>query len=208
VKRIQEHLEAQARNARFAHYEAKIVRQQLDEVLVFSSHFFESKQKIDADKHLTPEGKAAARAKAREPIVAEITKWKDKRLTGLHADISAQRAALQPTAPKVEPRRIDALESRLRSFSLEEIATLYSSAPDGVRVDMEATALAVGLVPFKSGNGLEWKPLLTTEVIQEAVLARALKNNPAGAAKLGELEEIMEMHQTAANIAIAEIQGS
>ena len=85
------------------------------------------------------------------------------------------------------------------------MATLYNAAPDDVRLVMEATSTAIGPVPFKSANGLEWKTMLSPESVREAVVARAQAKNSAAAAKLRVLEEIREMTNRAATIAIAEI---
>ena len=43
-------------------------------------------------------------------------------------------------------------------------------------------------------GSLGWKPLLPAETINESIVARATANNPKGAKKLQELEEIRSMH--------------
>jgi hypothetical protein len=59
---------------------------------------------------------------------------------------------------------------------------------------------------LKSANGLEWKPLLNPESVNESVIARATAKNPAGARKLQELTEIRAMHVTVAGHAAAEVR--
>jgi hypothetical protein len=95
---------------------------------------------------------------------------------------------------------------RLQQFTPDEIAVLYSSATDEERVVMETASASVGRIPIKTANGLEWRPLLDAEMVNEAVLARAAEKNPQGVAKLNELAEIRAMHVTVANHAVAEIR--
>ena len=57
-----------------------------------------------------------------------------------------------------------------------------------------------------SGNGMEWKPLLDPEHVNEAVIGRAMKTNPAGAQKLRELEELRDTQMTVFGVALADIQ--
>jgi hypothetical protein len=207
MKKIGAHLDTVFRNMKFGHYKPDVIQTQLKEVTVFSSGYFTAREKILADKRLTEDGKNAARREAREPIITELEKWRDKKLAGIDADISAQKADLY-LSTKVEQSKIDALAPRLRAFKPEEIAILHNSAPDDdVRRTLEATSLAEGLIPIRSANGaLDWRFMLDPRILQEAVEARALKTNPAGVAKLREAEEIREMTITAANIAIAEIR--
>ena len=82
----------------------------------------------------------------------------------------------------------------------------YNSASDGERQVMEAAAASVGRVPMKVGNGLEWKPLLDPDIVNETVLARVAAKNPEGVAKLQELAEIRAMHVTFTGNAAAEVE--
>lgn len=207
MKKIIGHIETQARNARFTHYDGKVVDSQLRDVLLFSQHFFTKKAEIDASRDLTPQGKAAARRKVADDVLAEIDKWKTERVTSLNADIGAQRTALvQPLGHKPEQHRVDFLLARLHDRTPEEISVLYGAATDEERQVMEAASASVGRIPMKTGRGLEWRPLLDPEVITEAVLGRAVSRNPIGAAKLKEAEAVRDMHATAASIAAAEIR--
>src|SRR5581483_945986 len=86
---------------------------------------------IDNDQHLTPAGKAAARAAKREAAIKAIDALKTPRLAGLDADVAAHRAALIPSsATKPSDRQIDFLLSHLRDRTPNEIATFYGSATD------------------------------------------------------------------------------
>ena len=60
---------------------------------------------------------------------------------------------------------------------------------------------------MKAGDGgLELRPVLDPERVNESVMARAAEKNPKGVARLNELAEIRAMHVTVANHAIAEIR--
>jgi hypothetical protein len=176
----------------------------LEDVHAIVERVHQEKAAIDADQRLTPKGEAKAEKGA--AAVKAVKELQTKRLAGLEADIAAHRAALLPASThKPDARRIDFLLSHLRDKSPQEIATFYGSATDEERLLMEAAAASVGRIPMKTGNGLEWKPLLEPETVNESIIARATAKNPAGAAKLAELSEIRDMHVTVAGNAIAEI---
>lgn len=161
---------------------------------------------IEADRRLTPEGKAAARAEKRAAAIKAINDLQTVRLSGLDADVAAHRAALLPASTeKPDPRRVDFLLSQFRGMTQQEVAVFYGSATDEERLLMEAAAALVGRVPMKTANGSEWTPLLNPETVTENVIARATVKNPTGAKKLEELTEIRQMHVTVAGNAIAEI---
>src|SRR5439155_13151185 len=65
---------------------------------------------------------------------------------------------------------------------------------------------SVGRIPTKGPKGLEWKPLLAPEPVNESVIARATAKNPDGAKKLQERSDIRDMHATIAAHAVAEIK--
>lgn len=161
---------------------------------------------IDTDRRLTPEGKAAARAEKRAAAVKAVNDLHTKRIAGLEADVAAHRAALLTVSTeKPDARRIDFLLSHLRDKTPQEIATFYGSASDEEKLLMEAAAASVGRIPMKTGQGLEWKPLLAPETVNESIIIRATAKNPAGARKLEELVEIRDTHKTITGNAVAEI---
>jgi hypothetical protein len=192
-------------NARFTHYKADVVFGQLGELELFTTHAQKTGEGIRANGNLTTDGKRAEFAKTSEATGAEVSKWLTKRLSGLDADIANQRATLAPVVVKLEPTRFDALR-RLETFTPQERMTLYSSAQDAVRAEMEAVSAALGSIPTRTDRGLEWLPLLDSSAVNEAVLSRAEAKNPQGAARLRELEEIRSMTQTVANVALADIK--
>jgi hypothetical protein len=163
---------------------------------------------IDADRRLTPEGKTTARLEKRTAAVNAVNDLYAKRLAGIDADVAAHRAALLPvsTTEKPDARRIDFLLSHLRDKTPQEIATFYDKASDDERLLMEAAAASVGRIPLKTPQGgLQWKPLLEPETVNESIMARATAKNPAGVKKLEELNVIREMHVTVHGNAVAEI---
>lgn len=194
-------------NFRFQHYPKANVLGPLDESLRIVNAFHQQKDAIQADRRFTTEGKRDALKTVADAALASITKWHEPRLAGLDADLGTQRTALLPqSSEKPDARRIDFLLSHLRDKTPLEIATFYGSATDEERVLMEAAAASVGRIPMKGPNGLEWQPLLQPESVNESVIARATAKNPAGVAKLRELEEIRAMQVTVAHLAAAEIQ--
>ena len=70
---------------------------------------------------------------------------------------------------------------------------------------MEAASVAVGRVPIKTAQGLEWKTLLDQKMVGEAMMARAEETNPTAAQKLRELTEIRAMQATITQVALSEI---
>jgi hypothetical protein len=198
--------ETAALNYRHRHYPQDKVLQPFEEPVSIVGRAYQQKAAIDADRNLTLAGKDSTRAAARKAALDDIRKWHEPRLAGLDADIAVQRAALMPATEKIDDRRIDFLLSRLRDRTPDEVAVLYNSASDGERQVMEAAAASVGRVPMKVGNGLEWKPLLDPEMVNETVLARVAAKNPEGVAKLQELVEIRAMHVTFAGNAAAEVE--
>lgn len=163
---------------------------------------------IDTDPHLTPQGKAAARAAKKSAAVKAISDVSTPRLAGLDADVAAHRTALLPASTeKIDNRRIDFLLSHLRDRTANEIAVYYSSATDEERLVLEAAAQSVGRIPTKNVDGsLAWTPLLPAATINESVIARASAKNPQGAKKLQELEEIRSLHASVASIAEATVR--
>lgn len=179
----------------------------LEEVAAIVEKFHKEKAAIDADHHLTNEGKSAARAKAGQTALKAITDWHTPRLAGLDQDLGAHRAALVPASTeKPSDRRIDFLLSHLRDRTPQEIATFYSSASDEERLALEAAAASVGRIPMKGSDGLTWQPLLNPETVNDSIIARATARNPEGAQKLEELSEIRSMHVTIAGVAASEIK--
>jgi hypothetical protein len=163
---------------------------------------------IDTDPHLTPQGKAAAKAAKSAAAVKAIADVSTPRLAGLDANVASLRTALMPTSTeKPEARRIDFLLSHLRDRTPQEIAVFYNSATDDERLVLEEAARSVGRIPTRGADGsLVWAPLLPAETINESIILRASVKNPVGAKKLQELEEIRAMHASVASIAAATVR--
>lgn len=166
-----------------------------------------AKTQIDTDDNLAAKGKRTAKDTKKDALSKAIDALKTPRLAGLDADVAAHRAALIPAnAQKPTDRQIDFLLSHLRDRTPLEIATFYDSATDDEKLVLEEAARSVGRIPTKMQDGsLGWKPLLPAETINESIVARATANNPQGAKKLQELEEIRAMHVSVANLAAAEV---
>src|SRR5207245_2290338 len=77
--------------------------------------FHKDKAAIDADRHLTNEGRVAASIKSGRAALKAIHDLHTPRLAGLDADLAAHRAALVPVSTEQpDARRIDFLLSHLR----------------------------------------------------------------------------------------------
>ena len=199
-------LDTHRRNLRFSQYDKETVLLPLEQARNLVGAFHKLRSDIEADRRLTPEGKADARAKARSTTLAALKAWHEPRLQGLDADLLQQRAALMTQTERPDQARIMLMANELAKFTPQERAVLYGSAADADRRVLEAASAATGPLPTKSANGLEWKKLLDDDMVQEAVLARAAETNPAAATKVQELVEIREMQVTIAGIAEAEIR--
>lgn len=194
------------RNYRFTHYPVTAL-DPFEEPVKILDAFHKAKAAIDVDRKLTPEGKDAARLKLGKDTLEAIAKWHAPRLSGLDADLDAQRTALlpQPSKPP-DGRKLDFLLSRLRDRTPEDVAVLYNSATDAERVDLETLSASVGRIPIKSANGLEWKPLLDPEAVNRSVMGRAVAKNPEGVKRFEELTEIRAAHVGVAGVAAAEVR--
>jgi hypothetical protein len=200
-------IDVHEQNARFTHYDWRVVRPQLDSAITITETFLSQKAAIDADPHLTPKGKDAARVKAAKEALEALGKWHSPRLAGLDADLGTQRAALIPTGDKPDPRRVELMASRLIQFTQEENGVFYNAATGEERQVMEAASSVLGRIPVKAGDGgLELRPVLDPERVNESVMARAAERNPQAVARLNELAEIRAMHVTIASHAVAEIR--
>jgi hypothetical protein len=163
------------------------------------------KAAIEANRNLSNEGKNEATRAAREAARERFEKWHAPRLAGLDADIAVHRAALMPKTTTPDPKKVEFMANVLQRYSPHERAVFYNSATDDERVAMEAASALLGRVPMKTGDLLEWKPLLDSDMVTEGVKLRALTQNPQGVEKLNELLEIRAMHATVAGHALAEI---
>lgn len=206
MARLREVLDTIKLNFRMAHW-PKTVLDPFEEAHRLSDAVLKQKAAIATDRRLTPQGKDEKTEEAKAIGAEALTKWHTPRLAGLDADIAVHREALlTPSTEKVDPRRIDFLLGRLQAFTPEEVGTLYGAASDEVRLALEAASSSVGPVPVKSANGVEWKPLLDPASVNEAVIGRAMKSNPAGVQKLRELEELRDTQVTVFGIALADIR--
>jgi hypothetical protein len=200
-------LDTLALNYSHVHWPKETVFAPFEEPVTLVAKFRADITAIDANKHLTPEGKQAARTQAGRTVLDAIAKWHAPKLAGLDADLGVHRAALLPPATeKPDDRKLDFLLSHLRDRTPQEIAMFYNSATDDERRVMEAAAASVGRVPMKTEHGLEWQPLLDPETVHDSIMHRASVTNPDGAKKLQELTEIRAMHVTVAGIAAAEVR--
>jgi len=194
-------------NNRLAQYDAEKVFEPFAEAITTVENFQQRIVTSDADPHLTQEGKRAARVKAAKDALEALGKWHTPRLAGLDADLGTQRAALVPTGNKPDPRRVELIASRLIQFTQEENSVFYNSATDEERQVMEAASSMLGRIPAKAADGgLELRPVLDPERVNESVMARAAERNPQAVARLNELAEIRAMHVTIANHAVAEVR--
>jgi hypothetical protein len=198
-------IETQKRNNRLTQYDAEKVFEPFADAITIVETFQQRNATTDADPHLTPKGKDAARVKAAKDALEALGKW--SRLAGLDADLATQRAALVPTGDKPDARRVELIASRLIQFTQEENGVFYNSATDEERQVMEAASSMLGRIPVKAGDGgLELRPVLAPERVNESVMARAAERNPQAVQRFNELTEIRAMHVTVANHAIAEIR--
>src|SRR5437667_10172020 len=106
-------LDTQRTNHRFTVYDPDVVMTPLEQAASLVDAFHQQKAEIDSDRHLTPQGKAAARIKAGNATLAAIKAWHEPRLKGIDGDLLAQRAALIPTTEKPEPRRVEFMAAEL-----------------------------------------------------------------------------------------------
>ena len=199
-------VETQKLNNRLTQYDAEKVFEPFAEAITIVENFQQREDTAAADPHLTPKGKDAARVKAAKEALEALGKWHAPRLAGLDADLGTQRAALVPPGNKPDQRRVELMASRLIQFTQDENGVFYNSATDEERQVMEAASSMLGRIPVKTGNGLELRPLLDSERVNESVMARATEKNPQAVARFNELAEIRAMHVTVANHAIAEIR--
>lgn len=201
---VRELFETQRRNLRLQHYPATALdplQQPVETVATLRAKVAE----INADRYLTPEGRAAARKKAAGEAADSVRAWQAKRQAGLDADLGAQRAALLPTGERPDQRRIDFMLAIMQRHTSEELNVFYGSASDAERRVMEAASASVGRVPTKTASGLVWQPLLNPESVQESIMARAQAEKPAALERLRELELIRAATATLAQHALVEI---
>ncbi|MGE0361465.1 MAG: hypothetical protein AB7H93_12140 [Vicinamibacterales bacterium] len=189
------------------HYQPEVVFSSLREPVTFLDEMVAAVAAINADPHLTTEGRAAKRSATVSKVAADIEKWRDARLGALDANLSAQRAALAPSTPAPDPRKVDHLLAVLRTLSPREVAVVYGSATDDERQLMEAANALVGRQPTKTPEGgTIWAPLLDPDIVAETVLARAETAQPEAASRMRELAGVREMTATVASVALAEVK--
>jgi hypothetical protein len=198
-------LDTHALNFRMRHY-PKTVLAQFAEPVGIVEQLYEAKSRIANDRNLTPQGQARAQFEAGKAAIEKIDKWHASLLAGLDADVAAQRAALLPKTPKPDEKTVDLMLSRLQHLTPLEVSVLYNSGADSERLVMETASAQAGRLPMKSGNGLEWRPLLDPGAVAASIEARARAQNPQGVEKLNELTEIRGMHVTIAGHAVAEVK--
>jgi hypothetical protein len=93
---------------------------------------------------------------------------------------------------------VDFLPSRLKDRTPDEVSVLYNSASPDEQVLLETVSQATGRISMKMlDGGLEWRPLLDPDMVNENVMARAIARNPEAATKYQELQEMRSMHLSA-----------
>jgi hypothetical protein len=199
--------DTQRRNVRFTQLPITVL-DPLEDYDAFVVQAVQAKAAIEANDHFAPKGQRAEKDAKVESLVKGLVDLRTSRLVGFDADIAAHRVALLPASTEQpEARRIDFLLSHLRDRTPQEIAVFYNSATDEEKLVLEAAAQSVGRIPTKTADGgLVWAPLLPAETINESIIARASAQNPHGAQKLQELEELRAMHVTVAGIAEATVR--
>jgi len=205
MTKLNEVIDAQALNQRFRHYDVKVVMVPFGHLKMLSDGHRKRRAEIADDKHLTKEGKVAALAKTQTATRDAIEEWHQERLKNIDADLLEQRAALRGNVTAPEQKRVDLMTQHLLKHTPQEVAIFYDKATDAERLEMEAASTAVGRVPLKSSNGLQWTPLLDPAMVSEAILARAENTNPEAAQKVRELSEIRAMQVTITGVALSEI---
>jgi hypothetical protein len=192
-------------NFRMRHYPVTVLAP-FEEPTGIIEQLYEARTRILNDRNLSPQGKARAQVDAGKAAIDKITKWHTSLLAGLDADVAQQHAALQPKTKKPDDKTVDFMLARLQPLTPLEVSVLYNAASDDERVVMETASERAGRVPMKSGNGLEWRPILDTAAVAASREARARAANPQGVEKLRELEEIRQMHVTITGNAVAEVK--
>lgn len=195
------------RNTLMRHYQPEAVFTSLREPLNAIDEMVEAVKAVKADPHLSAEGRTAKCAALLAGATERVTTWRTKRLAGLDADLTAQRAALTPSGKAPDPRRVDHLLAVLRTFTPLEVSVVYGSASEDERVVMEAAAALVGRTLVKtSEGGIVWAPLIEPDVIAEAVMARAAAAHPEAVDRMRELTEVRAMTATVAGNALADLR--
>jgi hypothetical protein len=160
---------------------------------------------IKGSRELTRDGKAVKSKETREASKTAVKAWGEPRLVALDREIAPQDAANKPAPLKHDAARVAAMADYLRRYTPLEVAIFYGSASGEEKLVMEAAAVSVGRVPVKSAGGLTWQPLLDPAVVQQSTQARITANNPIGAQKLAELQELRDLTVTIMHHAIAEL---
>jgi hypothetical protein len=186
----------------------RTVLEPFEEAASIVENFNKQVATIHANPHLTPEGKLAGRRDAATAALAALKKWREPRLAGLDAHVSAHRSALLPTGEKPDARKVDFTLGLLQKYTPHEIAVFYNSASDAERLVMEAASTVAGRMPMKTPGGLVWQSLLDPEMVNEAVIARATAQNPEAATKLRELDEVRAMQVSVAGIAASDVKAA
>lgn len=195
------------RNTLMRHYQPEAVFTALREPLNAIEEMVTAVNSVKADPHLSADGRAAKRAALLAAATERVTTWRTKRLSGLDADLAAQRAALAPSAKAPDPRRVDHLLAVLRTLTPLEVSVAYGSASEDERIVMEAAAALVGRAPTKTRDGgTVWTPLLEPDVIAEAVMERAVAAHPEAVDRMRELAEVRAMTATVAGNALADLR--
>jgi hypothetical protein len=178
---------------------------QLGEVSAILLDYDVAVEKIDEDRHLSAEGKAAKVKTAHDEATAAVEKWRTGKTTGIDAQTASQRAALLAQADKATPVPSDLqvanMVQRLRDFDPLEVEILYADGTDAERKIIEAAANAIGRQPIRRGDSLTWEPIISTERMTAVIAERVERANPDGAAALRDLQRIRNTYDTLAGSA-------
>jgi hypothetical protein len=192
------------RNFKFQHY-TKDVLQPFRDVQSIVGKLLATKAAIDGDPKLTSAGKDRAKADAGIASLKAINAWLTPKFEALTADLTARRAAM-PALPQPDPAKVNAMLSKLQSFTPEERAVLYNSATTEEQQLMRSAHAIAGRMPMKSANGLEWTHLLDPAMVAESEDARLAAAHPDLFQRMQELSELRDMHRTVANQASADVR--
>ena len=179
---------------------------QLAEVTPILRVYDEAVATIRRDEGLSPKGKAAQLKAAHDTASAAIEAWKAKKTTGITAQVTAKRAAMQTKVDKNLPTptglQVQNMIQRLSAFDPLEVDVLYADATDTERRIIEVAAEAIGRQPIRQGDKIVWAPLIPPDRIAAVMEARIETANPEDVTQLRDLQRIGNTYETIAGSAI------
>jgi hypothetical protein len=185
------------------------VPDQFGEVATILAEYDVAVAKIQDDKNLSAQGRTVRLKAAHDEAMAAVERWKTGKTTGIDAQTTAKRAALQAQVDKLLPTpsdlQVQTMGQRLAGFDPLEVETLYADATDAERRVIEVAAEAIGRQPRRvslpGGEQVVWEHLLAPERVAAVRAARLEQVNPEGAAALQDLQHIRTTYDTLASTA-------